>query len=675
MNVGTLTAYFNLDSKDFVTSVKKVESTVDKAANDINASNKRIERSSDSSSRSFKQMAKSIGLVSVAVTALTAATVKAIKSTALFSAELEGLTRKLEFAVGGQEEATSAMEFLSEASNKLGLSLQVSIDQFGSLAAASRGSALEGEETRQTFLALAEAAAVLGLSDQDVERAFTAINQMMSKGKVASEELRLQLGDTLPGALKIMERALGVTSKELSMLLDRGELLSDEVIPLFVAQIRQEMAPAVETLDNTMTAALARLRTAWFELKTTIVESGIGEIVKSIIETFTTALTILDKTIINLKEVKRSLANISFVPLGLDAFNEPAQIEQAVESPLKVAALADSIDRLNEVKQDNVAITNEGVKANSELAAAIDRVRESTEELSKEAEGAIAIGESVLQNFENAIINFVETGTFSFKDFATSIISDMTRIMLKIQVVQPIIEAWTKAISGLGGAGGSTGGILLKGLSKVLGFAKGGVITEKIFGIGMSTGTAYTLGEKGPELVTPLSDMDAAKKLNGITSDAPSKETSSSSERYKNVISTPDTVKIKDIDQKHSSAGKDKALTDLDKLSDSVKGIEQSMKRTEQSSLSQSENGTVHRNEGLASINEATNRAEGQAVPSQNVADVTSNNNITINISAVDSKSLIDLLRDNPDAITVPLSEALSVGDRGLINSIRGAIV
>jgi hypothetical protein len=33
--------------------------------------------------------------------------------------------------------------------------------------------------------------------------------------------------------------------------------------------------------------------------------------------------------------------------------------------------------------------------------------------------------------------------------------------------------------------------------------AKGGVITEKIFGIGASTGQGYMFGEAGPETVTP----------------------------------------------------------------------------------------------------------------------------------------------------------------------------
>ncbi|MCK5018369.1 MAG: tape measure protein, partial [Candidatus Peribacteraceae bacterium] len=48
--------------------------------------------------------------------------------------------------------------------------------------------------------------------------------------------------------------------------------------------------------------------------------------------------------------------------------------------------------------------------------------------------------------------------------------------------------------------------------------------------------------------------------------------------------------------------------------------------------------------------------------------------NVTVNISAVDSKSLTELLKNNPQAITGPIVAALSGGDRGLSSSIRMAV-
>ena len=49
--------------------------------------------------------------------------------------------------------------------------------------------------------------------------------------------------------------------------------------------------------------------------------------------------------------------------------------------------------------------------------------------------------------------------------------------------------------------------------------------------------------------------------------------------------------------------------------------------------------------------------------------------NISINISAVDSQSLVALMRKNPQAIVTPVIEALQIGDRGLMSSLRGSVI
>jgi hypothetical protein len=50
-------------------------------------------------------------------------------------------------------------------------------------------------------------------------------------------------------------------------------------------------------------------------------------------------------------------------------------------------------------------------------------------------------------------------------------------------------------------------------------------------------------------------------------------------------------------------------------------------------------------------------------------------NVVNINISAVDSKSLTELMANNPGAITGPIVNALNNGDRGLSMALKGAVV
>jgi len=87
---------------------------------------------------------------------------------------------------------------------------------------------------------------------------------------------------------------------------------------------------------------------------------------------------------------------------------------------------------------------------------------------------------SITRNMESAIDRFVETGKFSFKDFARSVIQDMLKIELK--------AAASKILSGIfGGGGGSF-------LGSLFGFANGG---------NPPVNKPSIVGERGPELFIP----------------------------------------------------------------------------------------------------------------------------------------------------------------------------
>lgn len=88
---------------------------------------------------------------------------------------------------------------------------------------------------------------------------------------------------------------------------------------------------------------------------------------------------------------------------------------------------------------------------------------------------------SVTSNMESAIDRFVETGKFSFSDFARSIIQDLIKIELKAQAV--------KILQSIGGAGG-----IFSAIGSLLGFADGG--TPPI-------NKPSIVGERGPELFVP----------------------------------------------------------------------------------------------------------------------------------------------------------------------------
>jgi phage-related minor tail protein len=99
-------------------------------------------------------------------------------------------------------------------------------------------------------------------------------------------------------------------------------------------------------------------------------------------------------------------------------------------------------------------------------------------------------------SMSSAIDNFVEHGKFAFGDFAASVIKDLIKIELKMQASQLLragIGMITSAIGMYSGGGFGTGNSF--GNADIGGFlAEGGPA---------DAGTAYVVGERGPEIFVP----------------------------------------------------------------------------------------------------------------------------------------------------------------------------
>ena len=84
------------------------------------------------------------------------------------------------------------------------------------------------------------------LSDQDTEGALRAIEQMVSKGKVSSEELRQQLGERLPGAVLLASQAMGMSERDFNKLLETGKIMATDMLPKLAVTLRAKFGKAAE---------------------------------------------------------------------------------------------------------------------------------------------------------------------------------------------------------------------------------------------------------------------------------------------------------------------------------------------------------------------------------------------------------------------------------------------
>lgn len=192
--------------------------------------------------------------------------------------------RSLKVATGTIAGAKREMAFVSDTADRLGIGLEATAGSYAKLAAAARGTALEGEQTRQIFLGISEASRVLGLSTDQTQGALTAIEQIISKGKVSAEELRGQLGERLPGAFQIAARSIGVTTAALDDMLKRGELVAEDLLPALAQELRGTFGPEVEAAASDAEASFNRFTNSIFKLKDAIATSGILGLLGSLAE-------------------------------------------------------------------------------------------------------------------------------------------------------------------------------------------------------------------------------------------------------------------------------------------------------------------------------------------------------------------------------------------------------
>jgi tape measure domain-containing protein len=237
--------------------------------------NEQLKRTSSEGSNNINKMgqqmnglggvAKSVGgLIAGAFTlgAIKQFTQEVINTTAKF----ENYQRVLNFTAGSQKQGAMSMAFLQQTSQKLGISLEASVDGFVKLSGATKQAGLSNDQTRRVFENVSKAVSAFGLTSEDAKGVFLALGQIMSKGTVQAEELRGQIGERIPGAFAIAAKSIGVTERELNKLLEGGKVVSKDFILPFTEQLAKATAEAGGA--NGLAQNIARIGNAFDVLQT-----------------------------------------------------------------------------------------------------------------------------------------------------------------------------------------------------------------------------------------------------------------------------------------------------------------------------------------------------------------------------------------------------------------------
>lgn len=142
-------------------------------------------------------------------------------------------------------------------------------------------------------------------------------------------------------------------------------------------------------------------------------------------------------------------------------------------------------------------------KPTSEFAASLENSVKAPVEVKDDSTAAIEEIALAARNFgrefEDTFVNALTTGKFAFRDFAASALADLSRIILRLTVIEPIAAGLKNAFTG-SASGGGTGAATSAVGSGIVGFIKGLFRAE---GGPVNAGKPYIVGERGPELFVP----------------------------------------------------------------------------------------------------------------------------------------------------------------------------
>ena len=173
---------------------------------------------------------------------------------------LEQLQIMMSTATGSIEGGASAMQKILDFSTKVPFSVDALADSFVKLT-------VSGLKPMQgTMQILTDSVAAFGGNSDQFKLVTIAIQQMVGKGVISMEELRRQLGEQIPTAMRAMARGLGMSMFDMVDLIKTGTLEATGALKRMFSELEKLHAGAAEKRMNSFSGAVTLLKTEWTKL-------------------------------------------------------------------------------------------------------------------------------------------------------------------------------------------------------------------------------------------------------------------------------------------------------------------------------------------------------------------------------------------------------------------------
>ncbi|MEE8606710.1 MAG: tape measure protein [Nitrospiraceae bacterium] len=206
------------------------------------------ERQARKTKKSMFSLNAMMGIVGVS------AAILAGKAFVKMGSEMEQLRSKIAVFERGFENVDGVMAKLNDQFGKTPFALATVGNAFVRLKASGLDP-LDG-----SLQALIDGVAAFGGGAQELQRAGIAIQQMAGKGVISMEELRQQLGEAIPFAMRVMAMQMQISVGELIKQVERGELAAKEGLTALFGGLAATFGGVAAAMVNTMAGSMEALK-------------------------------------------------------------------------------------------------------------------------------------------------------------------------------------------------------------------------------------------------------------------------------------------------------------------------------------------------------------------------------------------------------------------------------
>lgn len=298
-------------------------------------------------------------------------------------------------------EYSRSLKFLTDLTDKYGTDLIGTTEAFAKFKAAATPAGIALAEQERIFSNISKAMASFGISGGEASLTMMAITQMMSKGKISSEELRRQLGERMPVAMQAMANAAGVSMAQLDKLLKEGKLRSADIMGKFSDELAKLSG---DTSTDNLESSLGRLKNAFTDLADSL---HIYDNFKALVDKVKEALDYIKTHLSNLYIWAGGLLGVRLWSKFSTAWNQAGAVIKASQAQA-IADEASAKESAKRAKQEAQKALAEAQKQLQRAEAAVQAAGTMTEKEQRRLEAAKYTGDV---RFQKAVDNFSNAQT------------------------------------------------------------------------------------------------------------------------------------------------------------------------------------------------------------------------------------------------------------------------